>query len=296
MTSDTTRAQGSIHPPQATRVADEAHHCPERERRLVLVVAVVASAMGFIDSTVVSIAIPAMRESLDAGLAAAQWVQNAYLLALSALILVGGAAGDRFGVRDTFLAGILAFTVASVLCALAPTVEFLIAARFLKGATAAFMVPLSLALIAKNHPAEARGRAIGIWAAASGVTTALGPLVGGWLLSVGDADVWRWIFWGNLALAAPIVPMLLRVPHDAPRGSGALDWTGAGLAAASFGALALGLTGLGGGGALDRGGSLIALAGASRFSAASSHGSAARANPWSSSPCSATAPSRARTY
>ena len=265
---DCDRAQASLHPPEATRAADQGHHCPERERKLVLVVAVIASAMGFIDSTVVSIAIPAMRESLDASLAQAQWVQNAYLLTLSALILVGGAAGDRFGVRDTFMAGIAAFAVASVLCALAPTAELLIGARFLKGAAAAFMVPLSLALIAKNHPADTRGRAIGIWAAASGVTTAIGPLAGGWLLSVGDAEVWRWIFWINLPLALPVLWMLSRVPRDAPRGDGGVpDLAGAALVTLALGLLALGLTGLGSGGGAAMSGAniLLALAGAGTF-------------------------------
>ena len=239
------RGHAAIHPPDVTHAADDAHQCPAPARRLVLVVAVLASALGFIDSTVVSIAIPAIRESLDASLAGATWVQNAYLLALSSLILVGGAAGDRFGIRNTFAAGIIAFAATSILCAIAWSPAVLIAARFLQGAAAAFTVPLSLALIAKNYPAESRGRAIGIWAAASGVTTAIGPVLGGWLLSVGDAEIWRWVFWINLPAAAAIVLLLLRVPADAPREAGTLDLAGAALAAGALGLLAYGLTAFG---------------------------------------------------
>ena len=236
------------YPPQCTGAADEAHECPQASRRWVLVVAVLASALGFIDSSVVSIAIPAIRASLGASLEAAQWMQNGYLLTLSALILVGGAAGDRFGVRRTFLWGIVAFAVTSVACAVAWSAETLIAARVAKGAAAAFMVPLSLALIAKNYPSETRGRAIGIWAAASGITTAIGPLVGGWVLSAGGEEAWRWIFWVNPPVAAAAVWMLLRVPADKPRDADALDWGGAALAVLALGLLAYGLTALGEGG------------------------------------------------
>ena len=237
--------QAAIHPPDCTHAADDAHHCPPPARRLVLVVAVLASALGFIDSTVVSIAIPAIRESLGASLGAATWVQNGYLLSLSAFILVGGAAGDRFGVRNTFIAGIVAFALTSVLCAVAWSPEVLIGARFLKGAAAAFTVPLSLALIAKNYPGETRGRAIGIWAAASGITTAIGPVAGGWLLSVGGPESWRWIFWINPPAAAAIVFLLMRVPADAARANERLDLTGAAIAAAALGLMAYGLTTLG---------------------------------------------------
>ena len=236
-------------PPLATGAADEAHHCPRTARKWVLVVAVLASALGFIDSSVVSIAIPAIRASLGASLEAAQWVQNAYLLALSALILVGGAAGDRFGVRRTFLWGIVLFALASILCAVAWSPSSLIVARGLKGAAAAFTVPLSLALIAKNYPAKERGRAIGIWAAASGITTAIGPLLGGWLLSAGGDEAWRWLFWINPPAALLAVFLLLRVPADVPRDGDGLDWRGAALAVGALGLLAYGLTALGEGGA-----------------------------------------------
>lgn len=165
--------------------------CPEARRRFVLVAAILASAMGFIDGSVVVIAIPAIRESLDAGLAEVLWINNAYALALSALILVGGAAGDRFGLRLVFAGGIVAFVLASLACAVAPSAEFLIAARAAQGVAAALMVPGSLAIISKTYPSETRGRAIGIWAASSALTTALGPVLGGTLLSLGGPEVWR---------------------------------------------------------------------------------------------------------
>ncbi|MEL7415707.1 MAG: MFS transporter, partial [Pseudomonadota bacterium] len=115
--------------------------CPAERRRYALLAAIVASAMAFIDGSVVSLAIPAMRQSLDASLTEAQWINNAYLLPLSALMLVGGASGDRFGLRRVFGYGILGFIAASILCAIAPTAETLIAARVLQGIAAAFMVP-----------------------------------------------------------------------------------------------------------------------------------------------------------
>lgn len=157
--------------------------CPADRRRYVLVAAILASALGFIDGSVVSIAIPAIRADLGASLADAQWISNAYALTLSALILVGGAAGDTFGLRRTFSISIALFVAASVLCAIATTPGWLIAARAIQGAAAAFMVPGSLAIIAKAYPKAERGRAIGIWAASSALTTALGPVFGGVVLS-----------------------------------------------------------------------------------------------------------------
>ena len=142
--------------PNATREFHE-EFCAARNRRYILVAAVLASAMGFIDGSVVSIAIPAIRESLGASLTDAQWISNAYLLTLSALILVGGAFGDRFGLSRVFGWGIAVFVVASVVCALAPTANFLIAARAVQGVGAAFMVPGSLAIISRAYPREDAG-------------------------------------------------------------------------------------------------------------------------------------------
>ncbi|MEM9229912.1 MAG: DHA2 family efflux MFS transporter permease subunit [Pseudomonadota bacterium] len=228
--------------PQLTTDFDP--YCPAARKKYVLVAAILASAMGFIDGSVVAIAIPAIRESLDASLVEVQWVNNAYMLALSALILVGGAAGDRFGLRRVFGLGIGAFVLASLVCAVAPNASVLIAARVAQGAAAALMVPGSLAIISKTYPESERAKAIGVWAAASAMTTALGPILGGLLLSLGDADVWRWIFAINLPIGAIALGLLwLRVPPDAPATAHRLDWVGAVLATAALGLLAWGLTG-----------------------------------------------------
>ena len=221
--------------------------CPAGRRRYVLMAAILASAMGFIDGTVVAIAVPAIRESLGAGLGEMQWVNTAYMLPLSALILVGGALGDGYGVRRVFAAGIAAFAAASVACALAPTPGALIAARAVQGVAAAAMVPSSLAILSKAYPRDGRGRAIGIWAAASALTTAGGPILGGAVLSAGGAELWRMIFAINLPVGAAALAMLwLRVPPDAPVDRPRIDWPGAALAAAGLGLLAWALTGPGG--------------------------------------------------
>ena len=229
--------------------------CPADRRRYVLVAAILASALGFIDGSVVSIAIPAIRADLGASLADAQWISNAYALTLSALILVGGAAGDTFGLRRTFSISIALFVAASVLCAIATTPGWLIAARAIQGAAAAFMVPGSLAIIAKAYPKAERGRAIGIWAASSALTTALGPVFGGVVLSSFGDDVWRWIFGINLPLGAIAVFLLLaRVPADRPAEQRKLDIGGALAATAALGTLAYALTAIGGeGGGLSAG-------------------------------------------
>jgi EmrB/QacA subfamily drug resistance transporter len=212
-------------------------------RRIVLLAAILASSMGFIDGSVVSIAIPSLRADLGASLGDAQWINNAYLLLLSALILVGGAAGDRFGLRRTFGMGIAVFVLASLACALAPTPQFLIGARAVQGFGAAFMVPGSLAIIARFYPREERGRAIGIWAAASSFTTLGGPVLGGAVLTWFGDWGWRLVFAINLPLGIVALLLLwLRVPSDRPEG-GRLDVLGAVLATLSLGAVAFGLTG-----------------------------------------------------
>jgi EmrB/QacA subfamily drug resistance transporter len=209
----------------------------------VLVAAILASALGFIDGSVVAIAIPAMRSNLGASLVEAQWISNAYALTLSALILAGGAAGDKFGLRHTLIVGIALFIGASMVCAVAPDPLFLIVARAAQGVGAAIMVPGSLAIIAKAYPKKERGRAIGIWAASSALTTALGPVIGGVLLSSFDDSVWRWIFAVNLPLGGLAIYFLAaKVPADAPGATRALDLGGAALATASLGALAYGFT------------------------------------------------------
>ena len=148
--------------PQNSPVS-EATFCPRSRRHFVLIAAILASALGFIDGSVVSIAMPAIRADLGATLADAQWIANAYALTLSALILVGGAAGDNFGLRRTFVTGIALFVVASMVCAVVSSPAWLIAARAIQGIGAAIMVPGSLAIIAKAYPRKERGRAIGKW-------------------------------------------------------------------------------------------------------------------------------------
>lgn len=222
------------------------HTCPADRRRYVIASAVLASAMGFIDGTVVAVAIPQMRVALGADFTQAQWIANAYVLMLSALILVGGAAGDRFGTRRTFAVGIALFIVFSAFCALAESAAFLIAARALQGAGAAVMIPGSMALIAVNTPREERGAALGIWVAASSITTALGPLLGGVLITWGGDAAWRWIFAINVPVGALALYFLWwKVPADPPRRRRNLDVPGAALLTLALGGLAAGLTFLG---------------------------------------------------
>ncbi|MGB0499218.1 MAG: MFS transporter [Rubricella sp.] len=228
-------------------MAERSTFCPARRRRFVLVASILASAMAFIDGSVVAIAVPAIRADLDATLVEIQWINNAYLLALSALILAGGAAGDAFGLRRVFLGGIGVFTLASILCAAAPDPVFLTFARVVQGIGAAFMVPLSLALISKAYPREERGKAIGIWAAASALTTAAGPILGGALLGLGPDWAWRLVFAINLPVGIVAFAMLwLLVPPDEPGGESHPDWAGAVLATIALGLLAWALTGPGG--------------------------------------------------
>jgi len=216
-----------------------------RDQRIyVLVAAILASSMGFIDGSVISIATPAIRADLGASLADAQWVSNAYLLLLSSVLLLGGAAGDRFGIRNVFAGGIALFVVASLGSALAPTPGVLIAARAIQGLGAAFMVPSSLAIIAKAYPRAERGGAIGIWSSASSFFTIAGPIVGGGVLTLFGDWSWRLVFAVNLPLGiAALVLLFWKVPADKPDAGRRLDIGGAILGTASLLLLALALTG-----------------------------------------------------
>lgn len=205
--------------------------------------AVLASSMGFIDSSVTSIALPAIRASLGGTLSAASWVAGAYFLTLSSLILVGGAMGDRFGVVRVYRFGILTFVASSALCTLAQDMGQLNLARAVQGIGAAFMVPGSMTLIARAYPRAKRGAALGLWAAAASATTAFGPVLGGVLLTLGGAEVWRVIFALNLPLGATALWLLARytVP-DKGRPGTPIDILGAGLAALALGLFATALT------------------------------------------------------
>jgi len=207
-------------------------------RTRVLAATILGSSLAFIDGSVVNVALPAIQDSFGAGTAAMQWVVDAYLLPLGALVLLGGAMGDRLGRVSVFLAGVVLFTVASLACGLAPGLGWLVLGRAVQGVGAALLVPGSLAIIGAFIPAGERGAAIGTWSGAGALTTAAGPMLGGWLV---DAVSWRAIFLINLPLAATVIWLVRGIPDSrGPAASGPLDWPGALLAAAGLGALTTG--------------------------------------------------------
>ncbi|HYJ83100.1 MAG TPA: MFS transporter [Allosphingosinicella sp.] len=217
--------------------------CPSRT--WTLVASILASSLSFVDGSVVNVALPAIGADLHARASGLQWIVNAYLLPLSALLLLGGAAGDRFGRRRLFLAGIALFALASGLCALAPSLELLLAGRALQGAASAMLMPNSLALLGAAFAGEARGRAIGTWAAAGAVAGALGPVLGGWLV---ESAGWRFIFLINLPLAAGALWLGWRhVGESREESRGPLDALGVAVATLGLGAVTWGLTELSGG-------------------------------------------------
>jgi EmrB/QacA subfamily drug resistance transporter len=203
--------------------------CTPVQKRWVLVASIVGSSVAFVDGTVVNVALPAIQRELHATVAQAQWVVESYALLLAALLLVGGALGDRFGRRRVFLAGVLVFAAASLACALSQTVGQLIGWRAVQGLGGALLVPGSLAMISAYFPEDERGRAFGTWAAASGVTSAVGPLLGGYLI---DHFSWAWAFAVNLPLAAIVLAVTwMGVPPDqAGARTSRLDLPGAALA------------------------------------------------------------------
>ncbi|HEV2565539.1 MAG TPA: MFS transporter [Microvirga sp.] len=214
-----------------------------RTRTIVVWTAILASSMVFADGAIVTVAMPQMRENLQASLAEMQWVTNAYALTLSAFLLLGGAAGDAYGLRRIFMIGIACFGLTSLWCGLSESAGMLIAARAFQGIGGALLVPGSLALISAHFPKDARGKAIGTWAAASGIAAALGPILGGWLIDMGP---WQAIFWINLPLAALALWLCWRHVPDIPvMGETAMDWLGGALAVVALGLLAYGLTALG---------------------------------------------------
>ena len=212
---------------------------PVRER-WVLVVAVLGSGMAFIDGTAVNLALPVLQREFAAGLAELQWVVEGYILFLSALLLVGGALGDRFGRRRVFALGILLFGLASALCGLAPSMEVLILARAAQGIGGALLVPGSLALISAAIPPARRGPAVGLWGGLTSVFTAAGPVLGGWVI---EQLSWRAVFFLNLPLATlALVAVFARVAESRdPAAEGALDWPGALLATLGLGGVVTGL-------------------------------------------------------
>lgn len=214
--------------------------CAKAAQPWVLAATILGSSMAFIDGTVVNVALPILQEELNATVADAQWVVESYALFLAALILVGGALGDRYGRRCIYASGIALFALASFACGLAQTANQLIIARAVQGIGAALLVPGSLAIISATFPAAERGRAIGTWSGFSAITTALGPVLGGYLV---ENASWRWVFFINIPLAIGVLALLFwQVPESrAPTTRGPLDWGGALLATVGLGGVVFGL-------------------------------------------------------
>lgn len=234
-------------PHRATGPDAEHVSLSEARGRWTLAATVTGSALAFLNATIVNVALPAIGRDLDAGFGALQWIVNGYTLSLAALLLLAGSLGDRYGRRRVFVAGVVWFAAASVLCSLAPGAGWLVAARLLQGAGAALMTPGSLALLHASFAPGERGRAIGLWSALGGIGGAAGPVVGGALVEVS----WRLIFLVNLVPAVFVVVVALRsVPESFDEEeAGSLDVGGAaaavlGLGALTYGAIALGEQGI----------------------------------------------------
>ena len=224
----------------AAAQADATAAEPASHPRLTLLTSILASSLAFVDGSVVNVGLPTIGRSLHAGAADLQWVVNAYLLPLSALLLLGGALGDRLGRRTTLVAGVSLFGLASFGCAWAPSLPWLLAGRAAQGVGAALLMPNSLALLGATFRGEARGRAIGLWAATGAAMGALGPVLGGALI---DTVGWRAVFLVNLPLAAGAVALAVLFARDPPRSARApLDAAGALLATGALGAVTWALT------------------------------------------------------
>jgi EmrB/QacA subfamily drug resistance transporter len=196
--------------------------------------------MVFLDGTVVNVALPAIQKALGGTIAQMQWIVEAYALLLASLVLVGGALGDQLGRKRVFSVGVAFFALASATCGAAPNAALLAIARGVQGIGGALLVPGSLALISAAYPERERGRAIGTWSAASGITGAIGPVVGGWVVVHAS---WRWIFFANVPLGALVLGITLRCVAEtrddtSPKG---VDWLGALLAVGGLGALVFAL-------------------------------------------------------
>lgn len=213
---------------------------PRRARALVLAGTVLGSSLAFIDGSAVNLAVPVIQQRLGGGFEAAQWIINAYALMLGALVLAGGAAADRYGRKRVFLTGVVLFALASAACGLAPNLPVLIAARAAQGIAAAILTPSSLALLGATFDDKGRGQAVGVWAGASGLMSAIGPVLGGWLV---QAVSWRAVFAINLPLAAVAVWLVAAGAKESRGGrSGPVDWRGAATATAGLGLVTWALT------------------------------------------------------
>jgi EmrB/QacA subfamily drug resistance transporter len=206
--------------------------------RWVLLATVLGSGVAFLDGTIVNVALPSIARDLDASLADLQWVLDAYLVTLSALVLLGGSLGDRFGRRRVFLLGLGGFTVASGLCGVAPNVQVLVASRALQGVGAALLVPGSLAILSAVFHPDDRSRAVGAWSGLGGVASAMGPFLGGWLI---DSVSWRLAFFVNLPFAAVVAVASRHVPETSSGTDEHLDLRGAAAASLGLAVLTFGL-------------------------------------------------------
>src|SRR5688572_22606921 len=228
----------------------EAEPCPRElgreiapaRRHMVLAACVLASSMAFVDGSALTVALPRLRADFGADLASVQWVLNGYVLALASLTLVGGALADVHGKARMLSVGCMLFGLASAACALAPTAAWLIAARVVQGIAAAILTPASLALIGATYPRDERNRAIGVWAAASALTTAGGPVLGGWLT---ETFGWPSVFWINPPLALVAVGALLAFAPEDRREPRRFDVVGAAILATALGVLAYALSQIG---------------------------------------------------
>ena len=221
------------------RAGPDTAPCSKARGRWILAATILASSMAFIDGTVVNVALPALQTNLNATAVDVQWVIESYALLLSALLLVGGSLGDHYGRRRIFLLGVAIFAIASGACGLAGNIRQLIGARAIQGFGAALLVPGSLAIISNSFSEKERGRAIGVWSGFSAMTTAIGPVLGGWLI---EHVSWRAVFFINLPLALIVILISNRhIAETRDRESTRIDWFGAILAAFGLGALVYGL-------------------------------------------------------
>jgi EmrB/QacA subfamily drug resistance transporter len=217
-----------------------ARECAQTAERWVLIAAILGSSITFIDGTVVNVVLPVLQTELGADVTQVQWIVELYALMLSALILVGGSLGDRFGRRRIFMIGVAIFAVASMWCGLSPNIDQLIIARGVQGVGAAMLVPGSLALISANFDKDKRGSAIGTWSGFTSIAAGVGPLLGGWLV---QTISWRWIFFINIPLAAAVFLISwFFVPESRnDEAHGRLDWLGATLATIGLGGIVFAL-------------------------------------------------------
>lgn len=212
--------------------------CTKRQARWILAATILASSMAFIDGTVVNVAIPFLQRNLKATAAGVQWVVESYSLFLAALLLVGGSLGDRYGRRRVFLIGVAIFAVSSIACGLSVNIGQLIAARAVQGIGGALLVPGSLAIISASFEESERGAAIGTWSGFSAITTAIGPVLGGWLV---EHFSWRAVFFLNVPLAVAVILISLAHVPESRTSTDRLDWRGALLATIGLGLLVFGL-------------------------------------------------------